>query len=51
LKGEQIKALEWPGLWNGAMAHWVTVFVEVPIQTFNPVKELSDLFRKTHTTT
>ena len=47
-KGKDIKALEWPGLWNGAMAHWVTLFVEVPIETFNPVKEVSDLLRPAH---
>lgn len=47
-EGQQIKGLEWPGLWNGAMAHWITLFVEVPIETFNPVKELSDLFRENH---
>jgi hypothetical protein len=47
--GEQkIKALEWPGLWNGAMANWITVFVEVPSSTFNPVKELEDLLRPAH---
>jgi hypothetical protein len=48
LNGKEIQALEWPGLWNGAMANWVTVFVEVPISTFNPVKELADLFRPNH---
>lgn len=47
-KGKNIKALEWPGLWNGAMANWITIFVEVPITTFNPVKEVSDLFRSEH---
>lgn len=47
-KGKEIKALEWPGLWNGAMANWITLFVEVPIETFNPVKEISDLLRPTH---
>ncbi len=47
-KGRSIKALEWPGLWNGAMAHWITVFVEVPNTTFSPVKELEDLLRPAH---
>ena len=43
-----IKALELPGLWNGAMEHWNTVFVEVPIETFNPVKTVNDLLRPQH---
>lgn len=46
--GKQIKALELPGLWNGAMAHWNTVFVEVPLATFNPVKTVLDLLRREH---
>lgn len=46
--GVELKALELPGLWNGAMADWITVFVEVPISTFNPVKEINDLLRKEH---
>lgn len=46
--GKQLKALERPGLWNGSMADWNTVFVEVPIITFNPVKEVNDLLRDTH---
>lgn len=46
--GKSLKAMELPGLWNGAMAHWITVFVEVPIITFNPVKTVNDLLRKTH---
>lgn len=46
--GETIKALELPGLWNGAMANWNTIFVEVPIITFNPVKTIDDLLRKEH---
>jgi hypothetical protein len=46
--GRQIKALELPGLWNGAMAFWNTVFVEVPPVTFNPVKEVTDLLKKGH---
>jgi len=46
--GKQLKALELPGLWNGAMAKWITVFVEVPIITFNPVKTVNDLLREQH---
>ena len=46
--GKPLKALELPGLWNGAMAHWNTIFVEVPIITFNPVKTINDLLRKQH---
>ncbi len=46
--GRRLKALELPGLWNGAMANWNTVFVEVPITTFNPVKTVNDLLRKEH---
>lgn len=47
-KGVEIKALELPGLWNGAMSDWNTVFVEVPISTFNPVKTVNDLLRPAH---
>jgi hypothetical protein len=47
-EGRELKALELPGLWNGAMAHWLTVFVEVPINTFNPVKTVFDLLRPEH---
>lgn len=43
-----IKVLERPGLWNGAMANWNTVFVEVPVRTFNPVKTVNDLLRPMH---
>lgn len=43
-----LKALELPGLWNGAMADWITIFIEVPIITFNPVKTIRDLLRKEH---
>jgi hypothetical protein len=43
-----LKALELPGLWNGSMAFWNTVFVEVPLETFNPVKTVDDLLRKSH---
>jgi hypothetical protein len=46
--GKSIKALELPGLWNGAMARWLTIFVEVPIETFTPVKTVFDLNRKEH---
>jgi len=46
--GRELKALELPGLWNGAMAYWNTVFVEVPVITFNPVKTVLDLLRKEH---
>ncbi|MBI5220040.1 MAG: DUF4301 family protein [Bacteroidia bacterium] len=46
--GKDLKAMELPGLWNGAMADWNTVFVEVPIITFNPVKTIWDLLRKEH---
>lgn len=41
-----LKAMELPGLWNGAMAKWITVFVEVPLETFNPVKTIFDLEQK-----
>lgn len=46
--GHDIKALELPGLWNGAMSDWNTIFVEVPVATFNPVKTVNDLLRPTH---
>jgi len=46
--GKDLKAQELPGLWNGAMADWNTLFVEVPIVTFNPVKTVNDLLRKEH---
>lgn len=47
-QGQPIKALERPGLWNGGMAKWLTVFVEVPLITFNPVKKVVDLLDKAH---
>jgi hypothetical protein len=47
-EGKTLKAQELPGLWNGSMARWVTVFIEVPIATFNPVKTVNDLLRKEH---
>ena len=46
--GKELKALELPGLWNGAMSNWSTVFVEVPLGTFNPVKTVNDLLREQH---
>lgn len=46
--GKDLLALELPGLWNGAMAHWNTIFVEVPVSTFNPVKTVNDLLREQH---
>lgn len=48
LHGRELKALELPGLWNGAMANWNTVFVEVPLSTFAPVKKISDLLQDEH---
>lgn len=46
--GKTLKALELPGLWNGSMAFWNTVFVEMPVETFNPVKTVNDLLRPSH---
>lgn len=46
--GKELKALELPGLWNGAMAYWNTIFVEVPLVTFNPVKTVNDLLKPSH---
>jgi hypothetical protein len=46
--GKSLKAQELPGLWNGAMADWITIFMEVPILTFNPVKTVNDLLREQH---
>jgi hypothetical protein len=48
LSGKNLQALELPGLWNGAMANWITLFAEVPIETFNPVKTVNDLLRPQH---
>jgi hypothetical protein len=48
IEGSEIKVLELPGLWNGSMAFWNTIFVEVPISTFNPVKIVNDLLRAEH---
>ncbi len=47
-EGVEIKALELPGLWNGAMSDWNTILVEVPADTFNPVKTVNDLLRDAH---
>ncbi len=48
MEGKDLKALELPGLWNGGMAFWNTVFVEVPLRTFNPVKTVNDLLKPAH---
>ncbi len=48
--GKPLKALELPGLWNGAMGNWITIFAEVPVATFNPVKTINDLLRDQHLT-
>jgi hypothetical protein len=48
--GRSLKALELPGLWNGSMAGWLTLFVDVPLETFSPVKTVFDLCRKEHRT-
>jgi len=48
--GKELKAQELPGLWNGSMSDWNTLFVEVPLETFNPVKTVTDLLRKEHQT-
>jgi hypothetical protein len=47
-KGRDLRALELPGFWNGSMAYWITIFVEVPLETFNPVKTVYDLLRPAH---
>ena len=46
--GKPVKSFELPGLWNGAMAKWITIFVEVPLSTFNPVKTVNDLLKPSH---
>jgi len=46
--GRDLKALEHPGLWNGSMAHWISIFVETPITTFSPIKTVVDLLREEH---
>lgn len=48
MAGKTVRVLEYPGLWNGAMAHWITIFIEVPVTTFNPVKTVNDLLRPLH---
>jgi hypothetical protein len=48
LGSDTIKSYELPGLWNGAMAKWITIFVEVPMVTFNPVKNVNDLLKPAH---
>ena len=48
VKGKDVIGMELPGLWNGAMAKWLTFFVEVPVVTFNPVKTVMDLLRPVH---
>ena len=47
-QGRELRALELPGLWNGSMSRWNTLFVEVPLETFNPVKVVLDLLRPAH---
>ena len=47
-EGRELKAYELPGLWNGGMANWITVFIEVPLLTFNPVKTVNDLLKSAH---
>lgn len=47
-QGKVLKVLEHPGLWNGSMANWTTIFVEVPIESFSPVKTINDLLRPQH---
>lgn len=47
--GKKVQVLEYPGLWNGSMYNWNTIFVEVPLMTFNPVKEITDLYEYPHT--
>jgi hypothetical protein len=44
-KNETITILEWPGLWNGGMAEWNSIFIELPAETFHPVKSVIDLVR------
>ena len=46
--GVDIQALELPGLWNGSMAYWNSIFVELPVETFNPVKTVNDLLKPVH---
>ena len=46
--GKDVQSYELPGLWNGAMAGWITVFAEVPLETFSPVKTVNDLLKPAH---
>ena len=46
--GRPLRAMERPGLWNGSMAHWNTIFVETPLSTFTPIKVITDLLGPTH---
>lgn len=48
VNGQTIKILEHPGLWNGSMHHWLTLFIEIPSSVFNPVKTVNDLLRPNH---
>jgi len=48
VEGKTVKSYELPGLWNGAMANWLTIFVAVPLITFNPVKTVNDLLKPAH---
>jgi hypothetical protein len=48
IDGKPVKAQELPGLWNGSMSDWNTIFIEVPLTTFNPVKIINDLLRPEH---
>jgi len=48
LEGQEVRVMELPGLWNGSMAFWNSIFVEVPLETFNPVKTVFDLLRPRH---
>ncbi|MEP6803549.1 MAG: DUF4301 family protein, partial [Flavobacterium sp.] len=48
VEGKIVKSYELPGLWNGAMANWLTIFVAVPLITFNPVKTVNDLLKAAH---
>lgn len=50
-ESKPLQALERPGLWNGSMAYWETIFVEIPIETFSPVKTVEDLLRPEHRAT
>ena len=47
-KGKEVRFIELPGLWNGSMANWTTIFIEVPNETFSPVKTVLDLLNESH---